>query len=172
VTVAIDPNNLDTSLAELSVFDLTLLSWRMRWLATARDNQRTPAGNWDVWLILAGRGFGKTRTGAEDTAWYATQNPGHRCSIIAPTSGDIRDTCIEGESGMLSVLPETIIRSYNRTISEIVLENGSVIKGFSVNAVSKDMTMYSKPGNGLSAGHNLNWLLFTMPDSSGSMTSA
>lgn len=131
MTVAIDPNNLDSSLAELSVFDLTLLAWRMRWLATARDNQRTPPGDWDVWLILAGRGFGKTRTGAEDTAWYATQNPGHRCSIIAPTSGDIRDTCIEGESGMLSVLPETIIRSYNRTISEIILENGSVIKGFS-----------------------------------------
>lgn len=103
----------------------------MRWLAQARKKQLTPDGDWTTWLILAGRGFGKTRTGAEDIAWYATVNPGVRCGIIAPTSGDIRDTCIEGVSGILAVMPSEIIKSYNRTISEVLLQNGSVIKGFS-----------------------------------------
>ena len=61
----------------------------------------------------------------------AASNPGARCGIIAPTSGDIRDTCLEGVSGVLAVLPEPLIASYNRSISEVVLKNGSVIKGFS-----------------------------------------
>ena len=42
-----------------------MLRQRYDWLKQARPNQLPPTGNWQVWLILAGRGFGKTRTGAE-----------------------------------------------------------------------------------------------------------
>ena len=118
-------------LSDFTVTDLTALNWRLQWLAQAREKQKTPIGKWTTWLILAGRGFGKTRTGAEDLGWYAVVNKGSRCAIIAPTTGDIRDTCIEGVSGILAVIPSGLIKSYNRTISEVILHNGSVIKGFS-----------------------------------------
>lgn len=79
---------------------------RARWAEfLARPDQLTPPGDWNVWLIQAGRGWGKTRTGAEDVAYYGYTHPGARIGIIAPTYADARDTCVEGESGLLSCLP-------------------------------------------------------------------
>ena len=57
-------------------------------------------------LILAGRGWGKTRTGAEWIKQQALALPGSRWAVVAPTYADARDTCIEGESGLLAVLPD------------------------------------------------------------------
>ena len=106
------------------------LEARAKWQSTARPNQLTPWGNWAVWLMLAGRGFGKTRAGAEDVAWYANCNPGARTAIIAPTYSDARDTCVEGESGLLSILPKACINTWNRSMGELHLENGSRFKLF------------------------------------------
>jgi phage terminase large subunit-like protein len=128
---------LQTGLANLGVEDLTMLAWHLKWKLAARPQQQTPPGPWNVWLILAGRGFGKTRTGAEDIGWYAAKNPGVRCGVIAPTSGDIRGVCFEGESGLISILPHTIVDNYNRSIGEITLKNGSSIRGFSAEEPSR-----------------------------------
>jgi len=85
-----------------------------------------------VWLYLAGRGAGKTRTAAEWIVAEAIQKPKTRWAIVAPTFGDVRDTCIEGESGVLSVLRRyQMLEDYNRSIGEIILKNGSRLKGFS-----------------------------------------
>src|SRR6266403_2014959 len=81
------------------------LKARGNWIRKARPQQLTPDGNWSTWLILAGRGWGKTRTGAEDAAWFGLLNPGSRIAVIAPTYSDARDTCIEGESGLRRVIP-------------------------------------------------------------------
>jgi hypothetical protein len=125
-------NEIQRSLAQLENDDLEMLAWRLKWLATARDKQLTPEGDWwTTWLILAGRGFGKTRIGAEDIAWYAATHPGVRCGVIAPTSNDVRGVCFEGESGLIAVLPDAIIESYNKSLLEITLKNGSLIKGYS-----------------------------------------
>lgn len=68
-----------------------------------RPEQREPGGRWDDWLYLAGRGSGKTRSAAELVAEkLATQNRWRVC-VLAPTYADARDTCIEGESGLLAV---------------------------------------------------------------------
>ena len=91
----------------------------------------TPPGNWRIWLIMAGRGWGKTRTGAEDIAHYALWNPETRIAVIAPTYADARDTCVEGESGLLRVLPPACIDKWNRSMGEMWLVNGSRIKLFS-----------------------------------------
>lgn len=74
---------------------------RYRWPLHARPEQRDPDGDWAVWLILAGRGFGKTRTGAE---WVREQVRGgaRRIGLIAPTFADVRDIMVEGESGILA----------------------------------------------------------------------
>jgi predicted phage terminase large subunit-like protein len=129
--------SIQAGLAHLEVDDLAMLEWHLRWKLSARPQQTTPPGAWNIWLILAGRGFGKTRTGAEDIGWYSAKNPGVRCGVIAPTSGDIRGVCFEGESGLMSILPHSIIDNYNRSIGEITLKNGSTIRGFSAEEPSR-----------------------------------
>src|SRR4051812_2089914 len=108
------------------------------WLETARPNQLTPRDNprtrdgvWRVWLLLAGRGFGKTRTSAEDVKSFAWQVPGARVGVFAASFADGRDVCFEGESGLLNVVPEICIETWNRSIGEMVLINGSRFRLFS-----------------------------------------
>lgn len=101
------------------------------WEFWARPEQLTPAGDWNVWLILAGRGWGKTRTGAEDVKAFGLNHPNSRIAVVAPTYGDARDTCIEGESGLLRLLPHDAIRLWNRSLGELELTNGARYKLFS-----------------------------------------
>lgn len=72
------------------------------WRFLARPNQIAPDGEWQTWLVLAGRGFGKTRCGAE---WAREQIKAgaSRIGLIAPTASDARDVMVEGESGILAV---------------------------------------------------------------------
>ena len=104
---------------------------RNEWLDAARPDQLAPNGDWNTWLILAGRGWGKTRTGAEDVAWYGVTNPGARIAVAAPTAADARDTCIEGNSGLLGVLPSQMVQTWNRSLGELILTNGTRYKAFS-----------------------------------------
>lgn len=105
---------------------------RLAWLTLARSNQIRPEGeDWATWLMLAGRGFGKTRSGAEDVAWEGITHEGWRVAVAAPTFGDARDTCIEGESGLLAILPDQFIRSWNRGHGVLTLNNGTSFRCFS-----------------------------------------
>jgi phage terminase large subunit-like protein len=101
------------------------------WSRHARADQLPPEGDWLVWLILAGRGWGKTRTGAEWIKAQALEHPGTRWAVVAPTYADARDTCIEGESGLISILPPDRVANWNRSLGELVLANGSRVKLFS-----------------------------------------
>src|SRR5690606_29757484 len=93
---------------------------RAQWLQSARPDQLTPPGSWPIWLVMAGRGWGKTRTGAEAAGWAGCATPGARIAVIAPTFQDARDTCVEGESGLLEVLPEVCVETWNRSLGELV----------------------------------------------------
>lgn len=106
------------------------LSARAAWLNRARPEQISPDGDWGTWLILAGRGWGKTRTGAEDSAWYGLTNAGSRIAVIAPTYADARDTCIEGDSGLRRIIPAACIEAWNRSLGELILVNGTRYKLF------------------------------------------
>jgi phage terminase large subunit-like protein len=86
--------------------------------------------DWIIWLILAGRGWGKTRTGAEDVVKYGLEHPGSRIALVAPTYGDGRDTMVEGESGIMSILPQRLLSDWNRSIGELILTNGTRMKIF------------------------------------------
>ena len=123
--------NLPTPNAEAS------LSY-IKWLRTARVKQVEPKGDdWGIWLILAGRGWGKTRTGAENIVHYAIRNPDSRVAVVAPTFGDLRRVCFDGDSGINSIIPHSCYlmgekrKGYNRSGMEIYLNNGSLIQGFS-----------------------------------------
>jgi phage terminase large subunit-like protein len=105
---------------------------RLTWLKIANNHQITPTGDWwSIWLLLAGRGAGKTRCAAEWTWWEAWTHPKTRWLVSAPTSGDVRDVCFEGDSGLLKVAPQGIIANYNKSQHELLLVNGSIIKGIS-----------------------------------------
>lgn len=105
------------------------------WYKTARNKQLKRRGDWNIWLILAGRGWGKTRTGAMDIILYALTHPNVRCAVVAPTTGDLRRVCFEGVSGIVNNIPDSCYKegrkSYNKSTSEIELHNGSKIMGFS-----------------------------------------
>lgn len=106
------------------------------WLSIARNNQVKPSGDWHIWLILAGRGWGKTRTGAMDTILYALRNPNSQVAVVVPTFGDLRRVAFDGVSGILRFLPEGCLldgrgKGYNSSNAEINLYNGSKILGFS-----------------------------------------
>lgn len=75
------------------------------WSFWCRAEQAVPVGDWDVWSIRAGRGFGKTRTGAETMRQFAHTSKTGLLGAIAPTSGDARDVLVEGESGLLAISP-------------------------------------------------------------------
>lgn len=105
----------------------------MKWThLQARANQIPSDGDWRVWLLLAGRGFGKTRSAAEWLAFEASRKRNTRWAIVAPTFADARDTCAEGVSGVVQILREYgTLKDYNRSIGEIVLTNKSRIKLYS-----------------------------------------
>ena len=103
----------------------------------ARANQIPPVefttAEARIWLLMAGRGFGKTRTAAEWLADQMQDNPRTRWGIVAPTREDIQETCIEGESGLLRALgiDRTDSAHYNRTKLEVRLPNGAYASSFS-----------------------------------------
>ena len=107
---------------------------RTKWLETARPTQVEPVGDWHTWLILAGRGWGKTRTGAENILTYAMMNPNVICGVVAPTSGDLRRVCFEGPSGLSRLVARECLldteKAYNKSAMEIKLWNGSIIQGY------------------------------------------
>lgn len=111
---------------------------RQKWLTIANDHQIPPKGDWwNIWLLLAGRGAGKTRAAAEWTWWQAWSNPKTRWLVSAPTSSDVRDVCFEGDSGLMVVIPEQLIDHYTRSLHEIYLINGSIIKGIPASEPSR-----------------------------------
>ena len=121
---------LSQQLKNLTPDWVKLIDWREEWLDRSHDYQLPPDWNEKlIWLMLAGRGAGKTRTASQEVGWWGLTVPGSRTLLTAPTASDVRDTCIEGDSGLLNVVPSRFIKTYNRSLSEIVLMNGSVFKG-------------------------------------------
>ena len=127
-----DDAYLKEEFAKLNPIQQTAVTWGLKWMKQAHKHQIEPVGDWwNIWLMLAGRGAGKTRAAAETLASWAWEQPNTRWLVSAPTSGDVRGTCFEGDSGLISVIPPALIADYNKSLHEIKLINGSFIKGIS-----------------------------------------
>jgi phage terminase large subunit-like protein len=100
------------------------------WEFWARPEQLPPEGDWRVWMILAGRGFGKTRALVE---WCRAQiEAGHsRGGLIARTSADARDVLVEGESGLLAVCPPWNKPEYEPSKRRVTWPSGAQIALYS-----------------------------------------
>src|SRR4051812_49921562 len=73
------------------------------WTWQAHGGQRAPGGAWTVWLLMAGRGFGKTRAGAEWVLQRARETPDARIALIGGSRDDVAKVMIEGPSGLVKV---------------------------------------------------------------------
>ena len=96
------------------------------WKTWARDNQLIPGGDWTNWLVLAGRGFGKTRMGAEFVRWNVENKWANRVALVAEDAGDARDVMIEGESGILACSPPWFKPHYEPTKRRLTWPNGAI----------------------------------------------
>lgn len=102
-------------------------SWRMK----ARPEQLAPAGDWRTWLILSGRGWGKTRTGAEWVQEQVIAGKCRRLALVAATAADVRDTLVEGESGLLRIAAPSMRPDYEPSKRRLTWPNGAVATTFS-----------------------------------------
>jgi len=101
------------------------------WSFWARRNQMTPPEPWRVWLLLAGRGFGKTRTGAEAVRATVRSRVAGRLALVAPTEADARYVMVEGESGILAIAPPWDRPVYEPSKRRLTWDNGAIATTFS-----------------------------------------
>jgi phage terminase large subunit-like protein len=101
------------------------------WEFRARPKQLPPSGNWHIWLLLAGRGFGKTLAVTQWALAQAKALPGSRGALVAATERDARDVLVEGESGILNVAPPDFMPKYEPSKRRLTFPNGSVAALFS-----------------------------------------
>lgn len=99
----------------------------------ARPEQVLPEGGWEIWMVLAGRGFGKTRTGAEAVREEVDQNRSEKIALIAETAADARDVMV---AELLRIFPKSERPVYTKSNRCVEFQNGA--KAFTYNAVEPD----------------------------------
>lgn len=110
--------------------DELVLSLLYDWSENGRPEQQPPPGNWRWWLVLAGRGFGKTRTGCEwiNAKALLAKREGRprRFALVAETKSDCRDVIAEGESGILATSPPWNMPRYEVSKRRITWPDGTM----------------------------------------------
>ncbi len=107
---------------------------RDRWRHWAHDGQYPPEGDWRVWLIRAGRGFGKTRAGAEWVSQIARADPTARIALVGATIDDVRRVMIQGESGLIAVAHDNEDPVWRGAVGELHFGNGAKAYAYSAEA--------------------------------------
>lgn len=123
------------------------------WDFWARDAQRAPPGDWFVWMLLSGRGFGKTRSAVEWVRTYVEGNSPQqapagapeRIALVAETAADARDVMIEGPSGILKCSPPGYGPLYEPSKRRLTWQNGIIATTYS----AEDPDQLRGPEHGL-----------------------
>lgn len=126
-----------------------LYDWEGLWARPAQLEPRT-VPPWLFWFLMGGRGSGKTRPAAEFCWRRALEMPGSRGFVAARTLDDVRTTCMEGESGLLKVIPPGVRKLWKSTTCELWIYTGdkpTFVKGFTS----------EKPDQGRGKQHHWGW---------------
>lgn len=139
--VAVGDLSVLERLARLAPGDLEDVLWRVpadmrirlgrSWEWLARPSQLPPEGGWSQWLILAGRGFGKTRAGAEWITRLARAQPEARFALVGATAHDVASVMIEGDSGLLAVAEADFRPEWVLSRRMLLWPNGAQATAFS-----------------------------------------
>lgn len=123
-------NRIDQLLAQLDHDELEAL--KFDWSIWARRSQLPPNGDWTTWLLLGGRGAGKTRAGAEWVRASAmAQKPKSPIALVGETLADARAVMVEGHSGLMSIHPTIERPSFHRARNELEWPNGAIARLYS-----------------------------------------
>lgn len=101
------------------------------WRLWARRSQLPPPGDWRVWLLMAGRDFGKTRAGAEWIRDMAQNGAAQSIALVGDTEEDVRQVMVEGPSGILAVSPQRCRPQWHRSLRRLEWPSGAVARCFS-----------------------------------------
>jgi len=107
------------------------LAARYFWRRHARPKQLPPEGNWRVWLIRTGRGWGQTRAAAEWVRAEVESGRRGRIALVGRTAADVRDVIVEGESGLLAVCPPWKRPDYEPSKRRLTWPNGAIATTYS-----------------------------------------
>src|SRR5258708_4246706 len=128
--IASRPKRLrDPAIRELSDEEARDLEREISW--RPRLAQIPPAGDWRVWLLIAGRGFGKTRAGAEFVRVQIEAGLAQRIALVAPTALDARNVMVEGESGILNIGLASQRPIYEPSKHRLTWHNGAIATTYS-----------------------------------------
>ncbi|MEE4209353.1 MAG: terminase family protein, partial [Parvularcula sp.] len=105
--------------------------WGYHWEMLARAAQLPPPGSWRVWLVMAGRGFGKTRAGAEWVRMIAEEHKDARIALVSASLAEARSVMVEGESGVIACAPHDRCPVFEASLRRVRFPNGAQAQLFS-----------------------------------------
>lgn len=114
-----------------SLSDMEALALLHDWSRWGRPEQLPPERGWRAWLMLAGRGSGKTRAGAEWVVDESLLVPGDRIALVGPTASDVRDVMVKGESGILACSPPWNLPNYEPSKRQLTWPSGAIATTYS-----------------------------------------
>lgn len=126
---ALSPEQRAAFLTSLSPEELESLDHY--WPLSARPEQLPPSGDWTIWAIIAGRGWGKTRTGAETVRSWVWEHGYKRIALVGSTAADVRDVMITGESGLMNIGPESERPKWEPSKRLLTWKNGAIATAYS-----------------------------------------
>lgn len=101
------------------------------WGMLARAAQLPPPGDWRIWMIMAGRGFGKTRAGAEWVRMIAESSSEARIALVSSSLAEARAVMVEGESGLIACGPPERQPVYEASLRRVRFGNGAQVQLYS-----------------------------------------
>lgn len=108
-----------------SMVDEALEALATDWAFWGRPEQQLPLGDWRIWLVMAGRGFGKTRTGSEAVREKARRGTFWHVALVGATAADVRDLMVEGPSGLVTISPDGERPVYEPSKRRLTWPNGA-----------------------------------------------
>jgi phage terminase large subunit-like protein len=127
--IAKDPDARRKTLAAMSEEEQREFKWH--WELWARQEQLPPPGDWRAWLVMAGRGFGKTRAGAEWVRALAEGDGQARIALVAASLGEARAVMVEGECGLLAIAPPGRAPLFEPSLRRLTWPSGAQATYFS-----------------------------------------
>ncbi len=124
-----EPELRDRVIRHLSADDRKAFPYH--WGFAGRPEQHAPAGDWRIWMIMAGRGFGKTRAGAEWVRMIADSDPDARIALVSASLSAARAVMVEGESGLLAIYPPEQRPRFEPSLGRIRFRSGAQAQLFS-----------------------------------------